>query len=380
MDSRDMRNPLLQGGVMHGEREHLLDVEHAPMDEVEIIDITCDNCPAPAETEALGSSVVDASPAADLIIPGGGAAPAEEPGMTRRMISGIAAHPYALALGSGLLLWLLRNHLPGLGPARNGMEKARSLSERGSEVISQVGDQATTFGSKVADMSSKALHGVKDRAASLGSSAMRAGGKVLSAAKDQASSALSAVAHKGSDLASQATSMGGSLLEKAKDKGGEMLSSAAHGASQAAGNLRDRVTQGGRVGGNPLAMGMACAGLGAIVGLLVPETESEIRLLSPARETVIGMANQKVSEITQELRDVSEQVVEQATEGVRQFKESIETRAEELLGIETEKQSEGQGRESQPLAHAPDRDTRPLGQSSEQPENRARPEPGQRKE
>lgn len=69
---------------------------------------------------------------------------------------------------------------------------------------------------------------------------------------------------------------------------------------------------------NPLALGAVATGVGVAVGLLVPETPQEHRLMGEARDTVAEKAQEVVSETMDKVREVTDRaqsaVMEQAEE------------------------------------------------------------------
>lgn len=74
------------------------------------------------------------------------------------------------------------------------------------------------------------------------------------------------------------------------------------------GNLFDRMLQ-----DNPLALGLVALVLGALVGLLVPETSQEHALMGPKRDQLAHQAQETVKDITQKVT-----VVAQTAQGAAQ--------------------------------------------------------------
>ena len=58
---------------------------------------------------------------------------------------------------------------------------------------------------------------------------------------------------------------------------------------------------------NPLTTGALAVGLGAAVGLAIPETRKEHEVMGEARDTVVGKAQEKAQEAQQKVQRVAEE-------------------------------------------------------------------------
>ncbi len=58
---------------------------------------------------------------------------------------------------------------------------------------------------------------------------------------------------------------------------------------------------------NPLTVGTLAVGVGAAIGLAIPETGKEHEVMGEARDTVVDKAQEKVQETQQKVQKVAEQ-------------------------------------------------------------------------
>ncbi len=58
---------------------------------------------------------------------------------------------------------------------------------------------------------------------------------------------------------------------------------------------------------NPLAVGTLAVGVGAAIGLAIPETSKEHEVMGKARDTVVDKAQEKVEETQQKVQQVAEE-------------------------------------------------------------------------
>jgi len=138
--------------------------------------------------------------------------------------------------------------------------------------------------------------------------------------------AASAVGETASNLASGASNLAsgaGGMASGAVDQVGNLASGAAHmagGAAQQVGHLPGAVgSQAQNVKNNyvqmvrerPMAGGLVALSLGAAVGMLLPETQPEQRLMGEARDTVAEKAQQAAQQAMGRVQDVVETVQEE---------------------------------------------------------------------
>jgi len=104
----------------------------------------------------------------------------------------------------------------------------------------------------------------------------------------------------------------GSAVDNVKDKAGEFADQARQRAvelrSQAGGTFSRALQE------NPLPVGMVALGIGAAVGLLVPESPQEHRLMGETRDRFVEQVQGKAQEVTEKVKSVAGQAVDAAKE------------------------------------------------------------------
>ena len=115
----------------------------------------------------------------------------------------------------------------------------------------------------------------------------------------------------------------GETATQAQDKAGELAGRAQEGASQLTSQTRNQVShlgnqaryQARRASGgfqrmlqeNPLAVGVLGVGVGAAVGLAIPETSKEHEVMGEARDTLVDKAQEKAQDVQQRAQRVAEE-------------------------------------------------------------------------
>jgi uncharacterized protein YjbJ (UPF0337 family) len=104
----------------------------------------------------------------------------------------------------------------------------------------------------------------------------------------------------------------GSAVDNVKEKAGQV----ADQARQKAGELRSQAggTFSRALQENPLPVGMVALGIGAAVGLLVPESPQEHRLMGETRDRFMEQAQGKAQELTDKVKTVASQAMDAATD------------------------------------------------------------------
>lgn len=95
----------------------------------------------------------------------------------------------------------------------------------------------------------------------------------------------------------------GQMATKAGDSVGQVGTKVQNTAQQASGSVQRLLQE------NPLAVGVAVAGLGMLAGLAVPETEQEDRLMGPAHDAVMQKATQAAMDTAQKVQSVAQEAV-----------------------------------------------------------------------
>jgi len=111
----------------------------------------------------------------------------------------------------------------------------------------------------------------------------------------------------------------GQAVERARDRAGETATQVQDKAGQLADQAQDRVSRLGKQaqrasGGfqrmlqeNPLAVGALGVGVGAAVGLAIPETTTEHEVMGGARDTFVEKAQEKAQDAQERVQQVAEQ-------------------------------------------------------------------------
>ena len=114
------------------------------------------------------------------------------------------------------------------------------------------------------------------------------------------------------ETAVQARDKVGETAEQVRDKTGELADRTQNQASRLADRTRYQARRAG--GGlqrmlreNPLTTGALAVGLGAAVGLAIPETRKEHEVMGEARDTVVEKAQEKAQEAQQKVQRVAEE-------------------------------------------------------------------------
>lgn len=115
------------------------------------------------------------------------------------------------------------------------------------------------------------------------------------------------VRHTVGDKAQHASERAGELGHELQERAGELGSSAKRRARDARGGL-ERVMQ-----DNPLALAAGVAVLGLALGMLLPETEPERRVMGPARDQLVDRVS-----------DVADRVKDAAVEAGREVKDTLQ--------------------------------------------------------
>ena len=146
------------------------------------------------------------------------------------------------------------------------------------------------------------------------------GGRIAERAghiKESVSGAASNVAERAGELAGSARERVGELGSGARERVGSLGSRARDRTRRARGGIEHTIED------NPLAVAAGAAVLGLVVGLLVPETERENRLMGGTRDTLVDRAQSTA-------RRVKDAAVEAGQEVREVVREEVQYRAPEI--------------------------------------------------
>jgi len=132
----------------------------------------------------------------------------------------------------------------------------------------------------------------------------------------------------GADVAGQARQMAGQMMGQVQDRAGVIQEKAGQVQQQVgqipgqipmrAGQMQEQA-QGfwQMLESNPIAMGAVGVVVGGIVGMMLPETEQEQRLLGETRDQVIGSVQDVAGQTLQQVQNVAQQAATAAAEEVK---------------------------------------------------------------
>jgi len=116
-----------------------------------------------------------------------------------------------------------------------------------------------------------------------------------------AGQALGNARDKVGETASQAQDKAGELANRTQDRVGNLGYQARYQAQRASGGFQRMLRE------NPLAMGALGIGVGAAVGLAIPETDKEHEVMGEARDTLVDKAQEKVQETQEKVQQVAQE-------------------------------------------------------------------------
>ncbi|MEO7715564.1 MAG: hypothetical protein ABIY70_05145 [Capsulimonas sp.] len=275
----------------------------------------------------------------------------------------------AAAAGIGWLIWNSRN-TPGPAPALDGVgqsikdaagDAADQAKSAGSSLVDKVKDAGGSVVDKVKDAGGSAVDKVKDVSGHAVDSVKEAGGHAVESAKSMTTGVLENVKSAGSSAAQSASTAVSGAAQKVTSTGKEQakrVGTAALGVAKSnpielaltilsaawlirssrpeasvdsepgkLGQLTDQAKAGGgetwkviegMVQKNPLVAGAIALTIGAIVGLLIPESNVENRVMGPKHDELRDKAMGAAQEFTE---DLAGKVKAVATEAVNTVKE-----------------------------------------------------------
>lgn len=101
-------------------------------------------------------------------------------------------------------------------------------------------------------------------------------------------------------------------MDRVHDRTAEMTTNVQHSAREAKERFQTLLEE------NPLAVALGCAVLGVVVGMLIPETPQERRLMGEARDNLASQAQQVAQKAGQKAQQVAEAVTSAAKEEMKQ--------------------------------------------------------------
>jgi len=134
-------------------------------------------------------------------------------------------------------------------------------------------------------------------------SAQQATSNVAGQVSDTASSMASTVSDTASNVAGQVSDTAGQAVQGMQDTASQLGAQAQYGVRQARTGMEQMMHE------NPLAVGVIAIGLGAAVGLAIPETEKENELMGEQRDQLMQQAQQNLQQVAQKAQTVAQEAV-----------------------------------------------------------------------
>ena len=126
-------------------------------------------------------------------------------------------------------------------------------------------------------------------------------GQALGRARDSVGETASQAQERASQVAGQARDKGGQVADRAQDRAGRLGDQTRHQARRASSGFQRMLRE------NPLTVGALAAGVGAGVGLAIPETTKEHEVMGEARDNLVGTVQEKAQDAQQKIQSVAEE-------------------------------------------------------------------------
>ena len=188
-----------------------------------------------------------------------------------------------------------------------------SAKDKVSDAVGGAKDKVTDAVGSAKDKVTDAVGTAKDKVTDVVGGAKDKVGDAVDSAKDKVSSAMDTA----KDKAGQASSAVSSAVSAAKDKATQVTGQARDKASQLSSTALEQTRKAqGAVSDtfheNPLAYGLVALGIGAAVGLLIPATEPENRIMGQKRDELFNRAQSAASDIATKVQTVAETTLDAA--------------------------------------------------------------------
>ena len=190
-----------------------------------------------------------------------------------------------------------------VGSAKDKVSDAvGGAKDKVTDVVGSAKDKVTDAVGTARDKVTDAVGSTKDKVGDAVDSAKDKVSSAMDTAKDKAGQASSAVSSAVSAARDKATQVTG----QARDKASQLSSSALEQTRKAQGAVSDTFHD------NPLAYGLVALGIGAAVGLLIPATEPENRIMGQKRDELFNRAQSAASDIATKVQTVAETTLDAA--------------------------------------------------------------------
>jgi len=134
-----------------------------------------------------------------------------------------------------------------------------------------------------------------------GTSAGQAAGQALDRAQSSVGETASQAQDKVGELAGRAQDGASHLSDQTREQASHLGEQARYQAQRASSGFQRMLRE------NPLAVGTLAVGVGAAVGLAIPETSKEHEVMGEARDNLVESAQEKVEETQQKVQQVAQE-------------------------------------------------------------------------
>ena len=147
-------------------------------------------------------------------------------------------------------------------------------------------------------------------------------GQTVGRAGEKVGDVAGQVTQKAGDVVGQVGEKAGDVVDNVQDKAGDIAWRAQHQAQRAQGQFERLLRE------NPLAVGAAAVVLGAAIGLAVPETEQEHKLMGQARDNVMDRAKEVAGDTMDKAKRIAEDVQGTVKQAAGEVQETVKESAE----------------------------------------------------
>lgn len=208
-----------------------------------------------------------------------------------RLVDVIRENPLpVIAVGAGVTWLLTQRNNSDISGDRMARYAYTGPERRQSEGRQSAGQQYGGRQFEGGDIEGQSRGGIKGRV-----------GDAVSGVKDKVSGTASGIAEKASELASGTRERAGEIGWQARRQTDRIKTNLEHAATE-----------------NPLTVAIGAAILGMAIGLLLPETERENKIMGPARDQLVDRAER-----------TAERVKEAAVDAGREVKDAVQTEISE---------------------------------------------------
>jgi ElaB/YqjD/DUF883 family membrane-anchored ribosome-binding protein len=211
--------------------------------------------------------------------------------------------------------------------------------DRSRSTMSQVRDKASSAAYAVQEGASSAAHAVQEGASNAAQTVQEKAGAIAGSVQDTARSAASTVAETAHTVQERTGEMISNVQNTTREQAAYLANQARTQARYAKSEMQHLLET------NPLALGVVAVAAGAIIGLMLPRTQTENQLMGETRDRLMDQAKTTAKETVKKVQHVAEEAYESAKET------ALEEAEDQELPIPKKQTSmEGAGSRNLPVA------------------------------